>query len=261
MPSIMERKTKIFSSVIFLALLLICWEIAASVIDLSFVVPHPIPTFGVFFKLLTTASFWSIVAMTLIRIFLGLFLGIICGSLIAILSVRFRILQGGIQSLMGIVKATPVASFILVLWVIIGRDTVPAAIALLMVTPIVYHNLFSGYNDLEKEKRELLSVFGVPFFTRVRIFILPQLMKYMFPAVITATGLAWKAGIAAEIIAYTQNSIGREISNAKNYLEGELLFAWTIAVILLSLLFEYGLKGLERKVLSVGRNPKSEQIL
>ena len=53
----------------------------------------------------------------------------------------------------------------------------------------------------------------------------------------------------------------KEISNAKNYLEGELLFAWTIAVILLSLLFEYGLKGLERRVLSVGRNKKSEQIL
>lgn len=257
----MDRKIRVLSSAAFLALLFVLWEIAASVIDLSFVIPHPIPTLAVFFSLLTKLEFWSAVSMTLLRILLGLLLGIVFGTIIALLSVRFTFLRGGIQSLMGIIKATPVASFILVLWVIIGRDTVPVAIALLMVTPIVYQNLFSGYNDLEKEKHELLCVFGVPFFTRVRIFILPHLLKYIFPAVISATGLAWKSGIAAEIIAYTQNSIGREISNAKNYLEGELLFAWTIAVILLSLLFEYGLKGLERRVLCVGRNKKSEQIL
>jgi ribosome biogenesis GTPase A len=67
-----------------------------------------------------------------------------------------------------------------------------------------------------------------------------------------------KAGIAAEIIAYTKDSIGREISNAKNILEGELLFALTISVILISLLFEYGLKFLERKVIT--RNGTSEHM-
>ena len=256
-PSTMARK-KIISGCCFIVLLLVVWELMASYIDISFVIPHPIPTFKTFFRLLfnngeiaTQFNFWQILGASLLRIFSGLLLGIIFGMLLAVLAIKLPFLQGGIQTFIGIVKSTPVASFVLILWCMTSREFVPVAIAMLMVCPIIYQNLFSGYYDLEKEKRELLDVFRVPFLTRLKIFILPELLKYLFPAVISATGLAWKAGIAAEIIAYTKNSIGREISNAKNILEGELLFALTIAVILISLSFEYGLKFLERKVMRV----------
>ena len=63
----------------------------------------------------------------------------------------------------------------------------------------------------------------------------------------SSIGLAWKAGIAAEIIAYTRNSIGKEIFDAKNFFMGPEMFAWTLAVVLLSLLFEMLIKLLLRK--------------
>ncbi len=254
MHSIMAHKTKVLSIIGFVVLLFIAWELLALYVDISFVIPHPLPTIKTFITLLFSSTtlnpnlhFWQIVGASLLRIFIGLFIGILFGVLLAILAIKFPILQGGIQSFVGIIKATPVASFILIIWCMTSRDFVPIAIAMLMVCPIIYQNLFSGYYDLEKEKRELLDVFRVPFLIRLKIFIIPQLLKYLFPAVISATGYAWKSGIAAEIIAYTKNSIGREISNAKNILEGEILFALTIAVILISLLFEYGLKYLERR--------------
>lgn len=253
-PSTMSRKSKIISSIGFFILLFVVWKLLALHVDISFVIPHPIPTFKKLFALLISSEsinpnlhFWNIVGASLLRIFLGLCAGILVGLLLAFLAIRFPFLQGGIQAYVGIIKATPVASFILILWCMTNREFVPVAIATLMVCPIIYQNLFSGYFDLEKEKRELLDVFKVPFLTKLKIFILPELLKYLFPAIISATGLAWKSGIAAEIIAYTKNSIGREISNAKNILEGELLFAFTIVVILISLVFEYGLKFLERR--------------
>ena len=252
----MTRKTNFLFAIGFILVLFIVWELVATFVDITFVIPHPIPTFKTFSKLLFNSSeirpnlhFWSIVGSSLLRIFLGLAIGITVGILLAVFAIKFPALQSGIQIYIGIIKATPVASFILILWFITSGELVPIGIALLMVCPIVYQNLLSGYFDLEKEKRELLDVFHVPFFTRFKIFVLPGLLKYLFPGIISATGLAWKSGIAAEIIAYTKNSIGREISNAKNILEGELLFALTIAVILISLIFEYGLKYLERRIL------------
>ena len=226
-------------------------------IGISFVIPHPIPTFKTLFTLVFSSAeiepnlnFWGVVGASLYRVFSGLIMGVIVGSLLATLAIKFPFLQGGIGACIGIIKATPVASFILILWCMTSREFVPIAIAMLMVCPIIYQNLFSGYHDLEKDKRELLEVYRVPFFTRFKIFILPGLLKYLFPAIVSATGLAWKSGIAAEIIAYTKNSIGQEISDAKNILEGELLFAFTIAVIIISFVFEYGLKYVERRIMN-----------
>ena len=51
-------------------------------------------------------------------------------------------------------------------------------------------------------------------------------------------GLAWKAGIAAEVLANTRNSIGGQIYGAKIYLETADLFAWTAVVVVMSVLLE-----------------------
>ena len=59
----------------------------------------------------------------------------------------------------------------------------------------------------------------------------------------TSVGLAWKAGVAAEILTVPLMSIGRVLSEAKTYLETVEMFAWTLTVILLSLLLELAVMG------------------
>lgn len=51
-------------------------------------------------------------------------------------------------------------------------------------------------------------------------------------------GFAWKSGIAAEIIGLVRHSIGNNIYKSKIYLETDNLFAWTISLIVLSIIFE-----------------------
>jgi NitT/TauT family transport system permease protein len=51
-------------------------------------------------------------------------------------------------------------------------------------------------------------------------------------------GLAWKSGIAAEVICRPDFSIGKQLQNAKIYLETPDVFAWTITIVLLSMLLE-----------------------
>ena len=51
-------------------------------------------------------------------------------------------------------------------------------------------------------------------------------------------GLAWKSGVAAEVICPPKLAIGTEISQARTALETPELFAWTLVIIALSLLLE-----------------------
>ena len=50
--------------------------------------------------------------------------------------------------------------------------------------------------------------------------------------------MAWKAGIAAEVICTPNISIGKKIYETKIYLETAELFVWTICAILFSILLE-----------------------
>jgi len=50
--------------------------------------------------------------------------------------------------------------------------------------------------------------------------------------------LAWKAGVAAELIGYPAGSMGEQLYYSKFFLETDTLFAWTVVIIILSVSFE-----------------------
>lgn len=67
---------------------------------------------------------------------------------------------------------------------------------------------------------------------------LPHLKSYFNSAATASIGMAWKAGVAAEVICTPASSIGKGIYEAKIYLDTPLLFAWTAAVIVMSVIIE-----------------------
>ena len=154
---------------------------------------------------------------------------------------------------MTVIKSTPVASFIMILWVMIGSASLPSVIGLLMVMPIVWQNLMNAFDAIDGKLYEVAEIFGLSKKARFRFLIFPTLMQYFIPAVLTSIGLAWKSGIAAEILTYTKNSIGRNILDAKNYFEGADLLAWTATVIAISLLFEFIISRLARRYRNANR--------
>lgn len=147
MPSIMARsKLKTGAG---LLCWLILWEICARVIDLPFAIPTVQSTVTALARLVVTGSFWLTVASSLGRVLLGLLLGVACALVLAGLTVLSEWAAAFISPMMTVVRCTPVASFIMVLWILLGRDTVPQAIALLMVTPVIWKALCDGYAALD----------------------------------------------------------------------------------------------------------------
>ena len=242
----LSRLRRILYGGIAVVFWLIVWEVIARTVDLSFALPGVLETLGAFASLLLQGTFWKTVLLSLGRIALGLLIGVVVGILLAVVSVRVAAVDAILSPAMVFIRSTPVASFILVLWVIIGRAAVPVVIAVLMVIPIVYQNICTSLQSLDTHLSEMLTVFHVSPLRRFRILVLPSMLRYLIPAFVTAAGLSWKAGIAAEIIAYTKDSIGRSIANAKNEFNGPAMFAWTMAVVLLSF-------GIEKLLTFIGR--------
>ncbi len=245
----MKNKLKKIALKVILPLLfwLGIWEISALIIGNEFLLPDIKSTVLSLIKLLCSAGFYTAILLSSARVITGLLLGFLAGIALALLCSRFALFRSLFTPILRIIKSTPVASFIVVLWVMMSGDALSVFIGFLMVMPIIYQNLTDGLSAIDKQLSEVSDVFEFSKKKRFMLLTYPTLKKYLVPAVITASGLGWKAEIAAEIIAYTKHSIGQGINDAKYNMDTPTVFAWTAVIILLSIALESGARYLLRR--------------
>ena len=216
---------------------LIIYELIALIINNSYFFPRTNLVFSALFAIKLT-TFFKVCAMTMMRIILALLLGVIIGLALGVLSARFNAVYHLLNPFMTAVKATPVASLIIVLWIMLSGNMLPIIIALFMVMPIIWQSTYDAFYAVDRKLLEVADVFELSHKYRFMILYLPSIKKYLIPSLITSVGLAWKSEIATEIIAYTRNSIGQLINDGKYNLDTPTVFAWTFIVIVFSIVFE-----------------------
>ena len=185
-------------------------------------------------------AFYLAAGATLGRIALGFAAGLVTGTLLAILTARSRLAETLLLPVIHGIRATPIASFIILALVWIHSARVPIFIVFLMVLPIVWANLSEGIRQVDRDLLEMVQAFRLPFGRRLRLFYIPSIAPYFMSAAVSGLGLAWKAGISAEVLSTPALSLGGRIYLSKVYLETPDLFALTIVVILLSVMLEKG---------------------
>lgn len=214
------------------------WQLAAMALKQEILLVSPVSVLRRLLELVPTGEFWGAVGFSFSRITLGFLLACLAGTALSALSARFSPARALIAPLVSTVKSTPVASFIILVLLWVPSKSLSVVISFLMVTPIVYANVLEGVESMDRELSEMASVFRIGPLRRLRYLTLPQLMPFFRSACASGLGLCWKAGVAAEVIGLPDGSIGERLYEAKVYLETPDLFAWTLVIVLISLLFE-----------------------
>ena len=231
------------------ALWLGVWQLAALAAGRELLHPRPLAVGERLLVLAGTADFWLSVGSTLGRVFLGLLWGALAGAALAFATHFSPWADRLISPAVRVVRATPVVSFILLVYLWVARSAIPWVIAGLMVLPVVWSALGAGLDSLDKQLLEFARAYRFTRFKTLRLVCLPALRPQFSAGLLTAFGLAWKSGVAAEVLCPPDRAIGSRIQQAKLGLETADLFAWTLTIVALSLLLE----GLLRRGLERGR--------
>ena len=201
------------------------WQVCAFWVDRhlesrgnELLLPYPASVWSTFTAMVGTEEFWAAVLASLGRIALGLCWGRnhrgVCWPFSPVPPPwADRLLSPAIR----VVRAAPVASFILLVLLWTGRNTVPAVIAAMMVIPVVWDNLSRGIQAIDRKLLELARCYRFSRWKTVALIYLPALRPYILTALTTATGLAWKSGVAAEVLCLPEPSLGQCIYYTKYY--------------------------------------------
>lgn len=224
------------------------WQIVSLCVGQELLVPSPAQVLVRLSHLLRETEFWRISAGSLLRIMAGYLAAVAAAVLLAALTSALPFLRALVMPLLSVVRATPVASFIILALVWLRGSQIPPFAAFLMVLPIVWANVSEGIQNADARLLEMARMYRFgPWKTAWRIYV-PSVLPYFMAGCTTGVGLAWKAGVAAEVLAMPRNSIGLQLYNAKVYLETPDLFAWTLVIIVLSMLLERLLVSVMRQI-------------
>lgn len=220
------------------AVWLVLWQLAAWRLDLPLLLPSPAAVLGRLARLAGQGQFWLTIGRSLAHILAGFGLGLAAGGILAAAAFCSKALQALAQPPLALIKAAPVASFIILALVWLPSRRLSLFIAFLMTTPLAYENLFQGLAAADPLLLEMARVYHFSRRQVLRHIYLPALRPYGLAAVRAGLGFAWKAGVAGEVLAVASGTIGGQLYQAKVTLETTDLFAWTAAIILLSLMLE-----------------------
>lgn len=120
------------------------WALLAKLVGQELLLPSPFQVLRKLFSLAAAESFWLATLRSILRVLAGLLSATVLGVLLAALTEYSSLARRLLSPVMTLVKSTPVASFIILALLWLGRDILPAFITALMVLPVVWANVSAG---------------------------------------------------------------------------------------------------------------------
>jgi sulfonate transport system permease protein len=185
-----------------------------------------------------------------IRAALGLGLGVLVGTVLAVISGLSRVGESLIDGPIQVKRSIPTLALIplLILWLGIGEPMKVITIALAVFVPIYIHT-HNGLRTIEGRYAELAETLGVSRSEFVRHVVLPGAMPGFLLGLRFAVTSSLLALVVVEVINAT-SGIGHMITLASNYGQTDIIVVGLVVYALLGVTADAVVRLIERKALS-----------
>ena len=244
----MEKNRKKLLFLIAIAFWILVWQAAVSAANRNLLIPVPTPvsTGKALVSLAKDPGFYRAVFSSVLRIAAGFAGAFAAGTVLAVLDAKFTLFRIFTSPLLSLIRAIPVASFTILVFLWVERAKIPSVISFFTVLPIIWATISSGLRDADSGLVEMARVFGMPGGAILKEILLPGIRPFFTAAVVNGIGFAWKSGVAAEVITRTGSSVGNLLWEGKTSVDYDEVFAVTIVIVILSAALETLAKRLLR---------------
>lgn len=237
-------------SIAGILLLFLVWKVISLFAGSEQIFPSPERTLLSVLKVFVRDGFWPSFLLTISRGLSGFIISLFMAFLIGIPAGLNRSIYLLISPFLVVFRSTPVISLILLAIIWLGNERVPVFIAVLTMFPIITTNIIDGIRNVDKSLVEMGRIYGINKRRIIREIYIPSIIPFTTSGISSALGFGWRAIIIGEVLSQPQYGIGTQMQNAQIYLQVSELIAWTLIAIIISYLFEWIIRKIEKQVIT-----------
>jgi len=233
---------------IVVVVLLLLWQLLATVLDATLILPSPKQSFEQFFSYFTQKQFWSALLGTFWRSTYSFAFAFIVAVVLASICCVSKVVRKFVLPFIAILRSIPTMSIILILIIWISPSVAPAIVAIVVTAPTLFSAFLGAFDSVDKKLVDMSKIYKVSTKDVVFKLYLPNMASQLFESCASGFSLNVKLVIAAEALAYTSGSVGKMMQFAKINIEPAQLFALTLFAVILGVLTELLIRWIGKKV-------------
>lgn len=232
------RARTIFTRVLAVVVWVLIWALLAWFINKPLIFAGPLEMFQAFCALLPTQKFWVAIGVSIAQVLSGFFIAFLLALGLALLALKSKLIRAFLRPAMNFLKSVPVVCIIviLLLWMN-SAETVPTVVGLI-VLPAYYFSILTAVDEKDARSSEALRLMDVSAPRRFLSEGWSYLLPFLKATSSSVVGMAWKAGVAAQLIGLALGTLGERVYQAKNLIEAPTLFALSAVIVLCAFLSE-----------------------
>lgn len=234
------------TSIISILTIIIIYIVLSFLINKTYILPSIGDVLLSLKNIVFDSNFLIIIFTTLWRCVLGLIISFVLALIFALLSYFHEKVKDFIRPIYILLKTIPNITYIIVSLLWLGRNGSVILVSSLVVFPILYNSILNALTNIDISLIEVTDLYEASNIFKARKVYLPLIKNDLLTALANSCSLGLKVSIMAEILSQVRSGIGKELYFAKaNFLMADI-FAWTIIIVLISVLIDYLLSLLKK---------------
>ncbi len=235
----MEKRAKILQNLIpvfSVAVLFLLWLISSAVSG-SGIYPSPKEAIVALIEIFSFGEFYSALFGTLLRSFISFLISFSVAFLLAFFCKKSENFKRAISPVISIMRTLPTVAIVLLLLFWTNSQIAPVVVTMLVVLPTLYVNVSASLDTVNSEEIQMCKAFGVGKKDMIFKLYIPKTAPSMLTAIGSGLCLNLKLMVAAEVLAFTANSIGYFLKMSSQFDMPKML-ALVLVTIIIGLIIE-----------------------
>jgi NitT/TauT family transport system permease protein len=225
-----------------ITLLFLLWALYANHLDNPYILPGPIDVIKTFFQLITKGQTYVIIGISLFRLLIAFIFSMFLGVLMGLMAGNYLGIDAFLKPIISGLRTLPIASIIIIIIILLGRESSLYLITFLMIFPLIYEATKNGVLHIDQPLKDHIRIEHHPKWVLMTKIQLPLAFPLIKTSMFQSIGLGFKVIVMAEFISQARIGIGRELQEASISIEYVQVFAWTLVMIIIVVIFESLLK-------------------
>ena len=195
-------KNKIVYPLLFLIFLVILVELGVNLLNVpDYILPSPTSFLDYYLSFITSSSTILDIIITLQEIIIGVFWGIILGTILGYGMAKITLLNNILMPILLIFQIAPKISLapLFILWFGLGSESKVVLIILVVIFPILT-NIYTSLKSIDSEYYDLMKILKATKYQRLKIIELPLISFGIISASKTSVTQALTAAVIGEMM-------------------------------------------------------------